>query len=138
LPLYQTVFHDSVVTTHHWGYASLKFRDQMDTVELLELLYNVPPLYHINQEEFKKHGKRIKAHYDFFSPLHKETALLPVTDFLWLTPDHLVQSSKFGDKIIMVANFGNEDYKYEDILVSGGSIMAKWIDSGKKTVFKNH
>ena len=48
LPLFQTVFHDSVIATHHWSFASLKAQDQARTVELLELLYQVPPLYHLN------------------------------------------------------------------------------------------
>ena len=57
LPLYQTVFHDSVVATHHWGNASLKFADQVPTVALLEQLYNVPPLYHLNHAQWKKHPR---------------------------------------------------------------------------------
>src|SRR5205823_4543600 len=52
LPLYQAVFHDSLVTTHHAAYSSLKFKDEVTTVELLELLYNVPPLYKMNRKEF--------------------------------------------------------------------------------------
>src|SRR4029077_10868435 len=40
LPLYETVFHDSVIATHHWSAASLKFKDQVQTVALLESLYN--------------------------------------------------------------------------------------------------
>jgi hypothetical protein len=54
LPLHQTVFHDSVIATHHWSAASLKFTDQVQTNELLELLYNVPPMYHLNRAEWKK------------------------------------------------------------------------------------
>lgn len=54
-------------------------KDEAGTVELLELLYNVPPLYHLNLSEFPKRRQQIKHHYDFFSPLHGETALLPMT-----------------------------------------------------------
>ena len=39
LPLYQIVFHDSVITTHHWGSGSLKFENAIGTLALLELLY---------------------------------------------------------------------------------------------------
>ena len=87
LPLFEAVFHDSVVATHHWSFASLKSKDQAGTVELLELLYNVPPLYHLNVPEFQKRKQQIKRHYDFFSPLHRETATMPMTDFKWLTED---------------------------------------------------
>jgi hypothetical protein len=135
VPLYQTVFHDSVVTTHHWSSASLKFKDQVDTVELLELLYNVPPLYHINLKEFEKHKKRMKAHYDFFSPLHRTTGLLPMTDFAWLTSDRLVQWTVFGDEVEMVANFSSTDFEYQGTVVPKRSIFAKWSKTGKTEIF---
>ncbi len=97
LPLFQTVFHDSVIATHHWSFASLKTKDCAKTVELLELLYQVPPLYHLNLAEFQKRKPQLKRHYDFFSPLHRETALLPLADFQWLTPDGTVRRATFGD-----------------------------------------
>jgi hypothetical protein len=135
LPLYETVFHDSVIATHHWGYASLKFKDQVDTVELLELLYNIPPLYHINLKEFEKHKERMKAHYNFFSPLHRELGLLPMTDFAWLTPDRMVQRTIFGNQVEMVANFGMKDFDYQGKLIPMRSILAKRRDTGETRIF---
>ncbi len=135
LPLYQTVFHDSLVATHHWGSASLKFVDQTDTVALLELLYNVPPLYHMNLEEFDKHKARMKAHYEFFSPLHRELALLPMTDFAWLTPDRMVQRTVFGERVEMVANFGRESFSYEGAAVPARSILARWLETGETRTY---
>ena len=135
LPLYEMVFHDSVVATHHWGYASLKFHDQVDTVELLELLYNVPPMYHMNLDEFRKHKRRIKSHYDFFSPLHRELGLLPMTDFAWLTRDRMVQRTVFGDRVEMVANFGMEEFKYQGKLIPKRSVLASWLNTGETRIF---
>jgi hypothetical protein len=125
LPLFQTVFHDSVIATHHWSFASLKAKDEARIVELLELLYQVPPLYHLNVPEFQKRRAQIKRHYDFFSPLHRETALLPMTDFQWLTPDGAVQRTVFGDKVELVANFGARDVAYGDAKVAPVSILVK-------------
>lgn len=135
LPLYQTVFHDSVVATHHWGYASLKFKDQADTVELLELLYNVPPLYHMNLAEFEKHKERMKAHYGFFAPLHRDLGLLPLTDFEWLSADRMVQRTAFGDRVEMVANFTEEDFDYAGSLIPGRSILARRLATGEVHVY---
>ena len=135
LPLFQTVFHDSVVATHHWSSPSLKFADTARTVELLELLYNVPPLYHLNRQEFQRRKAQIKAHYDFFSPLHRELGLLPLTDFNWLTGDQLVQQTVFGDKVELIANFGEQDFKRNDLTVPADSIAAVWRDSGKRVVY---
>jgi hypothetical protein len=135
LPLYQTVFHDSVLATHHWGFASLKFSDQVDTVELLELLYNVPPLYHMNLDEFEKHKSLIKAHYGFFSPLHRELGMLPMTDFAWLTPDRMVQRTVFGERVEMVANFSEKDFMHREIVVPGRSILARRLDTGDTRIY---
>ena len=131
LPLFQTVFHDSVVATHHWSFASLKTRDHAHTVELLELLYNVPPLYHLNLGEFQKRKALMLRHYRFFSPLHRDLGLLPLTDFQWLTPDRSVQRTRFGDKVELTANFGSEDFKDGDSKLRGGRILARWLESGK-------
>jgi hypothetical protein len=131
LPLYQTVFHDSVVTTHQWGYGSLKFTDDDHARELLELLYSVPPLYHLNLAEWFKRQKLIKEHYDFFSPLHRKSALMPMTDFSWLTPDHLVQRTVFGNRLEMTANFRPDPYTDGTLHLPAQSIQARWIDTGE-------
>ncbi len=135
LPLYQTVFHDSVVATHHWGFASLKFSDQVDTVALLELLYNVPPMYHMNLEEFEKHKGTMKAHYEFFSPLHRELGLLPLTDFQWLTPDRIVQRTVFGERVEMVAHFDTAAFDPRGILLPGRRLLARWLATGALRLF---
>ncbi len=133
LPLFQTVFHDSVIATHHWSFGSLKSKDEAGTVELLELLYNVPPLYHLNFSEFQKRRQQIKHHYDFFSPLHREAALLPMTGFQWLTPDRSVQRTTFGDKIELIANFGGTNFTYQSVSIPKNSILA--VMDGKGTTY---
>jgi len=135
LPLFQAVFHDSVVATHHWGSSSLKFADTARTIGLLELLYNVPPLYHLNRQEFEQRQKQIKAHYDFFSPLHRELGLLPLTDFRWLTEDRSVQQTVFGDRVQLIANFGERAFQHGDLAVPPQSIVALWRDTGKRVIY---
>lgn len=133
LPLYQVVFHDSVIATHHWGNASLKFKDVAGTVALLEQLYNVPPLYHLNQAEFKKHSGHILDHYAFFSPLHRELALQPMTGFAWLSEDRLVQQTTFGDGTRIVANFGADIFSIDGHELPGNTAAA--IRPGAEAVY---
>ena len=135
LPLYQTAFHDSVVTTHHWTSPTLKFEDQVVERSLLELLYSIPPLYHLNQEEFARRKVWIKAQYAFFSPLHRITGLLPLTDFSWLTADHRVQRTVFGDRVECIANFQVKPYLDKGILIPAQSILARNRETGVSTVF---
>jgi len=137
LPLYEIVFHDSVVTTHQWANSSLKFNNMLDTVALTELLYMVPPLYHMNLDEFDKHREIMKRHYAFFSPLHRRTGFARMTDFSWLSGDRMLQRTVFDNGVEVVANFSKESRRYRDIDIPGRSIMAKWTDQGlaRKAVY---
>ena len=135
LPLYQIVFHDSVVTTNHWGSGSLKFENAIETLALLELLYNVPPLYHLNMAEFSKHQAWIKRHYAFFSPLHRQVGGQAMTDFEWLSDDKQIQRTEFGDVVEIFANFGAGAFEYQDMVIPARSVVARWIRTGKIEVF---
>jgi hypothetical protein len=101
----------------------------------LELLYNVPPLYHLNRGEFEKHKERIRAHYRFFSPLHREAATLPMTGFTWLTPDRRVQRTVFGGRIDLIANFGLQPIQYGDATLPPRSLVARWRRSGRTATY---
>ena len=131
LPLYETVFHDSVVTTHWWGNGSFKFTTVAETVELTELLYMVAPMYHLNLDEFKKLKTRLKKHYEFFSPLHREVGLSRMTSFDWLTKNHLVQKTVFDDKAEVIANFSQKSFQYNNTAVAPRSILVVWKKNGK-------
>ena len=135
LPLYQIVFHDSVITTHHWGSGSLKFKNAIETLALLELLYNVPPLYHLNMAEFEKHKAWIKRYYAFFSPLHQQIGGQAMTDFEWLSHDRQIQRTEFGNIVEMYANFGTDPFTYKGMIIPARSVVARWVDTGKVEVF---
>ena len=135
LPLYQIVFHDSVVTTNHWGSGSLKFENAIGTLALLELLYNVPPLYHLNMSEFSKHKAWIKRHYAFFSPLHRQVGGQAMTDFEWLSDDKQIQRTEFGDVVEIFANFGAGAFEFEGVVIPARSVVARWINTGDIKVF---
>ncbi len=128
LPLYQVVFHDSVIATHHWGNGSLKYTNTLRTVALLEQLYNVPPLYHLNPEEFKKHRAAILRHYLFFSPLHRRLGLEAMVDFRWLDRERLVQRTSFASGTTITANFGERTFNGEGVNVPSFSALAHAAD----------
>lgn len=125
LPLYQTVFHDSLITTNHWLSSSLKFPDAAENLTLLELLYNVPPLYHLNLAAFEKHAAHIKRHYAFFSPLHRKIGGKAMTDFEWLSPDRFVQRTEFGNAVELFANFGQAGFEHDGFVIPARSVVAK-------------
>ena len=135
LPLYQIVFHDSVITTNHWGSGSLKFENAIETLALLELLYNVPPLYHLNMVEFSKHKAWIQRHYAFLSPLHRHIGGQAMTGFEWLTDNRQVQRTEFGDAVELFANFGTDPFEYEGVMIPSRSVVARWIGPSEVEVF---
>ncbi|TSD90433.1 hypothetical protein FFK22_002025 [Mycobacterium sp. KBS0706] len=105
LPLYEIALHDSVVTTHHWEYGSLKFPDQRETTALLQLLYAVPPLYQLNAAVLDRDLPVIAAYDRVFRPLHERVFTRPMTDLAILSPDRLLQRSTFGDGTTVTVNF---------------------------------
>lgn len=107
LPLYQAVFHGSVITTHHWLFDSLKLSNVQAENELAQLLYNVPPLYHVSAATLKERLPVIERQDRFFRPLHERLATRAMTDFRWLTADKLLQQTTFADGTRLVANFSD-------------------------------
>ncbi|MGK9169789.1 glycoside hydrolase [Inquilinus limosus] len=105
LPLYEIALHDSVVTTHHWEYGSLKFSNEREATALLQLLYAVPPLYHLNAAVLDRDLPVIAAYDRVFRPLHERLFTQPMTDFAVLSPDRLLQRSSFGDGTAVTVNF---------------------------------
>ncbi len=132
LPLYQSVFHGSVITTHHWLFDSLKLSNVRVQNELTQLLYNVPPLFHLSQETFKERIPTIQRQDVFFRPLHERLATQAMTGFEWLTEDRQVQQTTFTDGSRLVANFDGKARKAE-----GGSFAAHsvtWFGPDGETV----
>lgn len=109
LPLYQAVFHGSVITTHHWLFDSLKLSNVQIENELTQLLYNVPPLYHLSASTVKQRLPVIERQDRFFRPLHQRLATQAMVGFGWLTADRLVQETTFADGTRLVANFSAEE-----------------------------
>jgi hypothetical protein len=109
LPLYQAVFHGSVITTHHWLFDSLKLSNVRAANELTQLLYNVPPLYHLSAATLKERLPVIQRQDRFFRPLHQRLATQAMTDFRWLTADKQVQQTTFADGTRLVVNFAAEE-----------------------------
>jgi len=113
LPLYQTVFHDSVITSHHWLFDNLKLANASAERELTQLLYNVPPLYHLSADTLAQRLPLIVRQNAFFGPLHRRLATQALTGFRWLSADRRVQQTTFADGTTLTANFGATDYRVE-------------------------
>lgn len=95
IPLYKLVYNDSVIITYWWGWGTLKFVDDIETRMLYEVLYNIPPLYHLDKEEWEKHKDTIVNHSKVWSDFSKK----------------------------VIANFSDEIYEYENKKIKSKSLL---------------
>lgn len=105
LPLYQRVLHDSLVSTHHWAYPSLKFSNEQQNTALLQLLYMTPPMYHLNAAVLKRDMPFIGAYNAVFAPLHQRLFTQALVGFEVLADDRSLQRTVFEDGTRITVNF---------------------------------
>ncbi|WP_422661296.1 glycoside hydrolase [Paenibacillus sp. EC2-1] len=133
IPLYKLVYNDSVITTHWWGWGTLKFEDEKTNRMLYEILYNVPPLYHIDKHEWKKHKETIVSHSKAWANFSKKAIKEEMTDFKIITDDRLVQMTEYGEELSVVANFSEDEFNFQGSKIPGKSLLI--IDGDNKTIY---
>lgn len=136
LPLYEAVFHDSIITTCHYGFPSLKFTNIVEAGALTEILYQVAPMYHFNVSHFEKIKAKIKHHIDVFEKTHSYSYQYALEEFEYLTDDRLVQKTRFGH-LELIANFQKKDFDFEGTNIPARSLLITFTDSGESFVYHN-
>ncbi|SON52046.1 glycoside hydrolase [Vibrio tapetis] len=129
VPLYQAVFHDEVINSHHWHTDSLKFSDVKSSRDLTAMLYNTPAMVHLTRDEaLSSQSKRVQAlkHYQTgFKPIHEQLWDKKLMSFTWLDSKGFVQQTTFEDGSKIIANFLTKPYKHNGITIDRQSIYAK-------------
>lgn len=133
LPLYKLVYNDSVITTHHWEWGSLKIKDEIGNRMLSELLYNVPPLYHLDGKTWEVNKKMTVSFVDIWSAFHKKAVTKPMTGFKILSKDRLVQSTEFGEEMKVIVNYSNDEFEFQGEKI--GAKTAVIYDGNSKKVW---
>jgi hypothetical protein len=132
IPLWETVYHDCLISTGHPSSPSLKYANIKTDVALTEVFYQYPPIYNLNFAFFQNNKERILHQYKFYSKTHPKTCKYPVTEFEFLTKDRRVQNIKFGD-LQFVANFSTTNFKFKTFNIPGKSIL--FIDENGNTSY---
>jgi hypothetical protein len=125
LPLYQAVFHGSIISSHHWGYDNLKLTNVAEERELAQLLYNVAPLFHLSTDSLDARLAAIHRQYAFFRATHEALAKLSLDRFEWLSDDRLIQQTIFADGSRLIANFGASAYDNDGEVLPPKSVVAR-------------
>lgn len=115
VPLYQTVFHDEVINSHHWHSDSVKFPDVQAVRDLASMLYVTPAMVHLSRDEaVSPDSPRIKAlqHYQSaYQTLHETLWDKHLAAFHWLNEEGTIQKVRFNDGSSIVANFTDQQQR---------------------------
>lgn len=111
IPLWELVFHDSVVTTWYWGdssgYAIEVAPELSDAKDLYNILHGTPPLFWLNETGYgwDRHRERMLLSYRRTSALHERIGFDEMLSHEYLTPDRAVQRTRFAGGAECVVNF---------------------------------
>lgn len=123
VPLFKLVYHDSVITSYHWDWSTFKMQGAVKERMVREILYDVPPLYHLDSTEWKEYKDDLVRHTKVWSEFSQKAILEEMTDFRYLLEDGSVQMTQYGKEIIVVANFNDFAYSYEGKEIPGQSAL---------------
>ena len=110
LPLWELVYHDCVVAHWYWGDYNNKIPDLWDKRDLFNMLYGTVPMFGIDREFWAAHKDRFVQSYRNTCPLARSVGYSEMVDHQWLTPDALVQQTRFANGVTVTVNFGADSY----------------------------
>lgn len=133
VPLFKLVYNDSIITSYHWDWSTLKIKDEVSSRMIREILYNVPPMYHLDSNIWEENKEIIIAHNKIWSDFSKTAIQNEMTDFNFLTEDRLVQTTSYGENLKTVANFTDTNYTHENTVIPSKSVLI--IENGNLDVY---
>ncbi|MGO0061294.1 glycoside hydrolase [Brevibacillus fluminis] len=136
VPLFKLVYNDAVITTHHWEWGSFKIKGQTEQRMLAELLYDVPPLYHLDKATWDRDKDRIVRQLKVFSPFHEKAVTREMTGFHVLSKDRLVQMTEFGNDLRVIANFSSHDFTYNRKVIKANAALL--ADGTSEMTYRGH
>lgn len=108
VPMWHLVYHDCLLTFPYWGDSTDDSLAQVADKVLFACLFGCPPLYSFAAKEFPRLKEAIVSSYRRITEVHEKVATLPMTDYRVLTEDYSLQTTVFGDRYRVVANFSEE------------------------------
>lgn len=131
IPLFQYVYHDAIISTDRWEIPITKFSNLKTKRTLFEILYGIPSMWSLDLKLIKENKIDLKKYSDFFQIYHHKIAELPLTNFEFLTNDKFVQQAKYGNEIIVTANFSKINYKN----IPKESVEVNYLKENKKVIY---
>lgn len=115
-PLWELVFHDCIVSTWYWGDASDWLLDAAPEItpkkDAYNILYGTIPLLWANAGgSWVKDREVFLRTYRNTCKLHEAIATAELVSHEFVTPDHAVQRTRFGDGTECLVNFGPKPHR---------------------------
>ena len=111
LPLWELVYHDSVVAHWYWGDYNNKAPEVWDQRDLWNALYGTVPMWMFTMETLDESFGRFMQSYRNTCPFAERVSRDEMLSHEWLTDDHTVQQTTWSSGVRMVVNFGEKPYR---------------------------
>ncbi|KXI28429.1 glycoside hydrolase [Paraglaciecola hydrolytica] len=135
LPLYQSVYHDSLINSHHWTMDNLKFSDVKAQRDLIGMLYNTPPMVNLSRDDMQQRIKALQHYQQGFSPAHQQLWDKALVKLLYLTEDKQVQQTHFSDGSKITGNFSQHAFVIGDATLAAQSALVELVNKPPFTWF---
>ena len=113
-PLWELVFHDCVINYWYWGDSSSTYPELTPLRDLFNALYGTLPMYSIKAKDWDAVKETVFESYPRATRVARLTGYDEMTDFIYLTPDKLVQRTVFANGVTVTANFSDRPFACED------------------------
>jgi hypothetical protein len=122
-PLWDLVFHDSVVSTWRWNFTPDRYSDPKwwNKHDLMYIIGGDMPIFPISLQSFAASGDRVAETYRDVCEWNAKIAWDELVDHQDLTADRSVQESRFSSGWAVTVNF-SETRPYE----GGGTVLKPW------------
>lgn len=123
-PLWDLVFHDSVVSTWRWNFTPDRYSDPKwwNKHDLFYIIGGDMPIFAVNRQHLDTYGDRIAQTYRDVSEWNAKIGWDELVDHKDLTPDRSVQESRFSSGWAVIVNF-SETKPYA---LSDGATLKPW------------
>jgi Glycosyl hydrolases related to GH101 family, GH129 len=109
-PLWDLVFHDSVVSTWRWNFTPDRYSDPKwwNKHDLMQMIGGDVPIFMVNRKHLDANGDRIAQTYKDVSEWNARIGWDELVDHRALTPDRSVQESRFSSGWAIAVNFSSD------------------------------
>ena len=109
-PLWDLVYHDSVVSTWRWNFTPDRYSDRKwwRKHDLMLMIAGDMPIFMVNRRHLDENGERIVQTYKDVSEWNGRIAQDELVEHRALTADRSVQESRFSSGWAIVVNFSEE------------------------------